>query len=204
MTIRVKNLDIPDVKLITSARHGDERGYFAETWNERDLIAAGLRCDFVQDNQAMSISTGTIRGLHFQTAPFAQGKLLRVLKGRIFDVAVDIRTGSETYGQWVGVELDSTGGQQIWIPQGFAHGYCTLESDTEVLYKADAYYNPGAEAGLRWDDPDIGIDWPRLESVPTISSKDQTLPAFATLQPVNITKVDRRRSDSYHLSSPAN
>ena len=147
----------------------------------------------------MSVSSGTIRGLHYQRDPFAQGKLVRVLKGRIFDVAVDIRVGSATFGQWVGVELGSDDGRQIWIPRGFAHGYCTLEPLTEVLYKTDAYYNPAAEAGIRWNDPDIGIDWPRCSRTAILSPKDQTQPLIAAIPSAELAKLDPTKTDDYDL-----
>src|SRR5262245_11935532 len=135
-------LALPEVLLITPKRHGDARGWFSETWNRAALAAQGVELDFVQDNQAFSAQRGTVRGLHFQAAPFAQAKLVRVLKGAIYDVAVDIRQGSPSYGRSVGATLTATGGEQLLVPRGFAHGYCTLEPDTELLYKVDNAYAP--------------------------------------------------------------
>ena len=175
----VQFLRIPEIRLISAVTHVDERGSFCETWNQRTLVDAGIRARFVQDNHAVSVSAGTIRGLHYQTGEYAQGKLVRVLKGRIFDVAVDIRIGSSTFGHWVGVELDAASGQQLWVPRGFAHGYCTMEADTEVMYKVDQYYNPAAEAGIRWDDPDLAISWPEIAGQPILSPKDADLPSLA-------------------------
>jgi dTDP-4-dehydrorhamnose 3,5-epimerase len=146
--------------LIQTQRHGDERGYFMETFKAdwfRETIADVV---FVQDNQAMSAQPGTIRGLHFQRAPTAQGKLVRCLRGAIFDAAVDIRPGSATFGQWLGVTLTPENGEQFWIPEGFAHGYCTLTANTEVFYKVTAPYSPADEGGLLFCDPNVGIDWP--------------------------------------------
>ena len=197
MTITTQSLAIPAVKLIASIRHTDERGSFCETWNRRDLEGTGIASDFVQDNHVASDAAGTIRGLHYQSVPYAQGKLLRVVRGRIFDVAVDLRSGSDTCGQWVGKELDCTTGEQIWIPPGFAHGYCTLEPRTAVIYKVDAYYHPAAEGGIRWDDPDLGIDWPALAADPVVSPKDQTLPAFADWLRDTVDSLDHTDSDNY-------
>ncbi len=141
---------------------------------------AGLAHDFVQDNQAFSAKAGTVRGLHFQQAPHAQAKLVRVLKGAIFDVAVDIRQGSATYGQWVGATLTAQGGEQILVPRGFAHGYCTLTDDCELFYKVDGQYAPETEGGIIWNDPDLAIDW-GLTGEPTLSDKDKVLPRFKDL-----------------------
>jgi len=168
-------LAIPEVLLITPKRHGDARGWFAETWSQKSLTAVGVDTRFVQDNQAFSTRKGTLRGLHFQKAPHAQGKLVRVLKGSIYDVAVDIRPGSETYGQWVGATLTAEVGEQLWVPRGFAHGYVTTAHDTELFYKVDGEYAPQLEGGLIWNDPDLGIDWP-LDGEPVLSDKDKLLP----------------------------
>ena len=178
MSLKVEELAIADVKLIKTPTYRDGRGTFSETWNQRDLVAAGICRTFVQDNHAVSYKAGTIRGLHFQVAPHAQGKLVRVTRGRIYDVAVDIRPESATFGQWVGKELAATSGEQLWVPAGFAHGYCTLEPQTEVIYKVDEYYAPAAECGIRWDDPHLDIDWPVRGSVNAISPKDRVLPTF--------------------------
>jgi len=168
-------LSIPEVLLITPKRHGDARGWFAETWSRKAMVAAGLDHDFVQDNQAYNAKAGTVRGLHFQTAPHAQAKLVRAVRGAVFDVAVDVRQGSATYGQWVGARLTAEGGEQILVPRGFAHGYCTLSDDCELAYKVDGLYSPANEGGLLWNDPDIGIDWP-IEGEAILSDKDLILP----------------------------
>ena len=173
-------LAIADVLLITPKRHGDARGWFAETWSERSLAGSVAETRFVQDNQAFNARTGTLRGLHFQRAPHAQGKLVRALKGSIFDVAVDIRPGSATYGQWVGASLTAAGGEQLWVPRGFAHGYVTTADDTEIFYKVDGDYAPQLEGGLIWNDPDLAIAWP-LNGPPLLSDKDQALPRLKDL-----------------------
>jgi dTDP-4-dehydrorhamnose 3,5-epimerase len=144
------------------------------------MRAAGLSDPFVQDNQAYNARKGTVRGLHFQTAPHAQGKLVRVLKGAIYDVAVDVRPGSATYGRWVAAELTAAGGEQLFVPRGFAHGYCTLEDETELFYKVDGQYAPELEGGVAWDDPDLAIAWP-LAGAPVLSDKDRKLPRLKDL-----------------------
>jgi dTDP-4-dehydrorhamnose 3,5-epimerase len=175
----VEKTSLPGVVVVTPRRHQDARGYFEETYNHRTLTEAGIAAQFVQDNQAFSRARGTIRGLHFQIPPFAQGKLVRVLRGRIMDVAVDIRRGSPTYGQSVAVELSAANGRQIWVPPGFAHGYCTLEPDSEVFYKVDNYYAPKHEGGIRWNDPVLGIDWGVSADEVLVSDKDAVLPTLA-------------------------
>jgi dTDP-4-dehydrorhamnose 3,5-epimerase len=177
-------LSLPEVLLITPRRHGDARGWFSETWSRRAMADIGVDADFVQDNQAFSARAGTVRGLHFQTAPHAQAKLVRVLRGAIYDVAVDIRPGSATFGQWVGAELTAEGGEQIFVPRGFAHGYSTLTDDCELFYKVDGLYAPQTEGGVLWNDPDLGIDW-RVAGEPTLSDKDKTLPRLKDLAPVS-------------------
>ncbi len=168
-------LALPDVLLITPKRHGDARGWFAETWSRRAFTEAGLDIDFVQDNQAFNAKAGTLRGLHFQKAPHPQAKLVRALKGAIFDVAVDVRPGSPTYGQWAGATLTAEAGEQLFVPRGFAHGYCTLKDDSEIAYKVDGLYAPQTEGGIIWNDPDIGIAWPFKGEV-ILSDKDLVLP----------------------------
>lgn len=169
-------LALPEVLLITPKRHGDARGWFAETWSRKSLAGAGIDCDFVQDNQAYNAKTGTVRGLHFQTAPHAQAKLVRVLKGAIYDVAVDVRQGSATFGRWVGAKLTAEGGEQLFVPRGFAHGYCTLTDDCELFYKVDGLYAPQCEGGVIWNDPDLAIDWPVAADEAVTSEKDKVLP----------------------------
>jgi dTDP-4-dehydrorhamnose 3,5-epimerase len=176
--LEVQSLTIPDVKLIRTNRFRDERGYFCETFQQRAFAEQGICCDFVQDNQSGSDRVGTVRGLHFQRPPFAQAKLVRVLSGRILDVALDLRRGSPTFGQHVAAELDSEGGQQLLIPRGFAHGFCTLQVGTIVLYKVDQIYAPSHDSGVYWADPALAIDWPIEISEATISPKDQALPTF--------------------------
>ena len=157
------------LKLIKPSRHVDYRGYFGETYNRRRYGKMGIDVEFVQDNQSLSRATGTLRGLHFQAPPFAQGKLVRCGHGAIFDVAVDIRRDSPTYGVWEGYELTSENGYQLYVPVGFAHGFVTLEPDSEIVYKCTDYYAPEAEGAIRWDS--CGIDWP-LSDDPILSAKD--------------------------------
>lgn len=174
-----ERLEIPDVVLITPKRHGDHRGYFMETYSRPKLQAAGIHTDFVQDNQSRSEHPGTLRGLHFQRPPFAQGKLVRVIRGRIWDVAVDIRAGSPSYGRWVAAELSEANARQLWVPPGFAHGFVTLEHGTEVAYKVTQVYNPEAEGGIIWNDHDLNLPWP-LDHDPRLSVKDEKLPDLAS------------------------
>ncbi|GHE54895.1 dTDP-4-dehydrorhamnose 3,5-epimerase [Camelimonas fluminis] len=181
--LSVTSTALPDVKIITPARHGDQRGFFSETWNREAMRAAGVDADFVQDNHSLSGPVGTVRGLHFQSAPFAQDKLVRVSRGRILDVAVDLRRSSPTYGQHVAVELSAENWRQLWVPVGFAHGFCTLEPDTEVQYKVTAPYSAANDHGVLWNDPDIGIDWPVSGAQALLSPKDQKQPRLAELQP---------------------
>jgi dTDP-4-dehydrorhamnose 3,5-epimerase len=153
-------LKIADVYHITPKRFGDDRGWFMETYSKVKFEAEGLNFFPVQENQSFSKVVGTVRGLHFQRAPHAQAKLVRVLKGRIFDVAVDIRQGSPSFGQWAAVELSDKNGDALFIPRGFAHGFCTLEPDTEISYLVDNPYSPTCDGAVRWNDPAIGINWP--------------------------------------------
>ena len=170
---------IPEVLLIEPVRHGDARGFFSEVWSRRFLAQHGLDVDFVQDNHAFSAQPGVLRGLHFQRPPTAQGKLIRVARGAILDVAVDIREGSPTYGQHVAEVLSAANWRQLWVPRGFAHGYVTLEPDTEVLYKTDAYYDRATDAGIAWNDPAFGIDWGIAE--PILSEKDRNAARLAEI-----------------------
>lgn len=173
-------LAIPDVLLITPKRHGDARGWFSETWSEKALAGTVAETTFVQDNQAFSAAKGVLRGLHFQKPPYAQGKLIRALRGAVYDVVVDIRRKSPTFGKWVGAELTAEGGEQLWVPRGFAHGYCTITPDCEIFYKVDNAYAPDHEGGVAWDDPDLGIPWP-LDGEPMLSAKDKVLPRLKDL-----------------------
>lgn len=159
-------------------RHGDYRGFFAETYSQRAYAEHGVDAVFVQDNHSLSAAVGTVRGLHFQAPPHAQAKLVRCGRGAIFDVAVDIRRGSPTYGRWAGYTLSAENGAQLYIPVGFAHGFATLEPDSEIIYKCSDYYAPETEGALRWDDPDIAIKWP-LTSAPVLSEKDAAAPLLA-------------------------
>jgi dTDP-4-dehydrorhamnose 3,5-epimerase len=172
------------MKLLVPRVFRDERGSFAESYNRRVLEAAGLDVTFVQDNQSVSHAAGIVRGLHFQKHPRAQGKLVRVIRGAIFDVAVDIRSGSPTYGLHVAQVLSAENWRQLWVPVGFAHGYCTLEPETEVLYKVTDYYAPECEFGLAWDDPDLGVSWPVDATKAILSDKDRALPKLAELAPM--------------------
>ena len=176
--MKIESLAIADVKLITPPKFGDSRGFFSETWSASKLKAQGFDQHFVQDNQSFSAEKGTIRGLHCQVAPHVQGKLVRVIRGAIWDVAVDIRHGSPTYGQWVAAELSAENWAQLWIPGGFLHGFCTLLPDTEVIYKVTGDYAKDCERAVRWDDPTLAISWPLGESTPQLSEKDELAPAF--------------------------
>lgn len=168
------------VRLIVPRRHGDARGWFTEVYSEPAFSALGISCRFVQDNHSLSVPQFTLRGLHFQTPPRGQDKLVRCIRGRIFDVAVDVRKGSPTFGNWVGAELSAENGHQLFIPIGFGHGFVTLEPDCEVTYKCSDTYAPEQDGGIRWDDPAIGIDWPVPEGVrPELSPKDAVQPLLA-------------------------
>jgi dTDP-4-dehydrorhamnose 3,5-epimerase len=172
---------IPAVKIIVPKSFDDPRGNFCETYNRARFFEHGIALDFVQDNQSWSTEKGTIRGLHFQSSPMAQDKLVRVLRGRIFDVAIDLRRSSPTYGRWVAEELSAENGRQVLIPIGFAHGFCTLEPDTRVLYKVTNYYSPEADFGIAWNDPDLAIEWPIDRGNVVLSDKDAKLPPFKSL-----------------------
>lgn len=174
--------EIEGLALFRPKKFVDTRGYFMETFNVRAYADAGVGSTFVQDNQSLSTAIGTIRGLHYQTPPEPQAKLIRVIRGSIYDVAVDLRRGSPTYGRWCAVTLTADGGEQFFVPHGFAHGFCTLEPETLVGYKVDGYYAPACDAGLRWDDPEIGISWPVDHAAVNVSDKDAKLPSFSSLE----------------------
>lgn len=180
--MQIERTAIPDVLLIRPTKHGDHRGFFSETFKASALNEAGVDVDWVQDNHSYSASRGVVRGLHFQCAPKAQAKLLRVTRGAVFDVAVDIRKGSPTYGRHVAVELSAENWMQIYVPIGFAHGFCTLTDDTEVLYKVSAEYGPAEEGGVLWNDPDLGIAWPISPDEAILSPRDREWPRFADFQ----------------------
>jgi dTDP-4-dehydrorhamnose 3,5-epimerase len=171
-----ERLAVPDVLLLEPRRHGDARGFFSEVWRGDALAELGVDAAFVQDNHAYSAEPGVLRGLHYQAPPSAQGKLVRCPRGRILDVAVDIRHGSPTFGQHVATELSADNWRQLWVPPGFAHGYVTLEPDCEVLYKVTAYYDPANDRGIAWDDPDLAIDWRMNARALILSAKDRTHP----------------------------
>ncbi|PNG25659.1 dTDP-4-dehydrorhamnose 3,5-epimerase [Methylocella silvestris] len=175
----VKTTDLPGVLVLKPRRFADQRGYFVETYNQRTFAEAGVDAQFVQDNQSFSAKAGTIRGLHFQLPPASQAKLVRAVRGAIFDVAVDLRAGSPTYGRWIGETLTAGGGEQLLIPRGFAHAFCTLEDDVEVAYKVDDYYAPTCESGLIWNDRDLKIEWPLEAGGAFLSDKDAKLGRFA-------------------------
>lgn len=169
---------IPGVLVLAPQRHRDDRGFFCETWSARRLAEIGVTASFVQDNQSRSEAAGTVRGLHCQRPPHAQGKLVRVASGRILDVAVDARRGSPTYGRWVGVELSADNGAQLWVPRGCLHGFVTREPRTDVVYTVDDHYAPDCEAAVRFDDPDIGVDWGVPPAAVVLSARDAAAPAF--------------------------
>lgn len=177
--MQIEKTALPGVLILTPRRFGDARGFFSESWSRRTLAEAGIDIDFVQDNHSLSTTPGTIRGLHFQAPPHAQDKLVRCGRGALFDVAVDIRTGSPTYGRWTGVELSFENGRQLLVPAGFAHGFVTRAPETEIVYKCSDIYAPETEGALRWDDPDIGIDWDLGDARPVLSDKDAAAPGLA-------------------------
>ena len=177
--LEVTPLAIPDVLEIKPRKFGDDRGFFSETYNAQRFAEAGIIMPFVQDNQSFSSERFTLRGLHFQAPPFAQDKLVRVLKGSILDVAVDIRHGSPTFGQWVALEVSAKAFNQILVPKVFAHGFLTLEPDTEVYYKVSAPYSGDHDRGIAWNDPAIGVDWPLGGEEPVLSGKDKVAPMLA-------------------------
>ena len=175
----IEDTEIPEVKIVRPPRFGDARGFFSETWSAAKFAERGLELAFCQDNHSFSAEKGTLRGLHFQIPPFAQDKLVRASRGAIWDVAVDIRRGSPAFGKWVGRVVSAGAWNQILVPAGFAHGFVTLEPDTEVQYKVTAPYAPEHERGVAWDDPDLAIDWPLDGAAPVLSARDRTWPALA-------------------------
>lgn len=179
--MKVEELSIPAVKLVVPRRFEDKRGLFCEVYNSKALSEAGITGTFVQDNMSLSTEVGTIRGLHFQRRPHAQAKLVRVAKGRILDLAIDLRAGSPTYGKHVAAELSADNWAQLYIPVGFAHAFCTLEPDTEVVYKVTDYYAPQSDGGVLWSDPDLAIDWPVAREKAVLSDKDAKLPLLKDL-----------------------
>jgi len=177
----VTETQIPEVKLIAANKFGDDRGFFSETFNFERYRAEGVTMNAVQDNHSLSGPVGTVRGLHFQIPPKSQAKLVRVVRGAVFDVAVDLRKGSPTYGKHVTAVISAKEWNQLYIPKGFAHGFCTLEPDTEFLYKVDDYYSPEHEQGIQWDDPELGIAWPVEAGKALLSSKDTGNPCLADI-----------------------
>jgi dTDP-4-dehydrorhamnose 3,5-epimerase len=181
--VQIASTHIADVKIITPVRHGDARGFFSEIFREDALERHGITVRFVQENHSYSAPKGVLRGLHFQTPPMAQAKLVRVAVGAILDVAVDIRAGSPSYGRHVAVELTAAAGNQLFVPEGFAHGFLTLMPDTHVLYKVNRYYSAEHDRGLMWNDPALGIAWPVAADAVTLSDKDRRQPSLADLPP---------------------
>lgn len=177
--MRVEETALSGVLVLTPPRFDDNRGFFSESWNRKRAEAAGIYVDFVQDNHSMSRDVGTVRGLHFQSPPHAQVKLVRCGRGRLYDVAVDIRKGSPSYGKWIGVELSFDNGKQLLIPAGFLHGFVTRDQDTEIVYKCSDYYAPECDGAVRFDCPMIGVDWGIDTSAAILSSKDAKAPPFA-------------------------
>jgi dTDP-4-dehydrorhamnose 3,5-epimerase len=181
--MQIEETPLPGVLILTPRRFGDARGWFSEVWNKETLAKAGIHCDFVQDNHSYSKDVGTVRGLHFQSPPHAQTKLVRCGRGRIFDVSVDVRMGSPTFGKWFGIELSAENGRQVLIPAGFLHGFVTREPDSELLYKCSDVYAPACDGAVRFDDPDIGIAWGINPAAAILSDKDRAAPLlkdFAT------------------------
>ncbi|MDP4096514.1 dTDP-4-dehydrorhamnose 3,5-epimerase [Paenibacillus sp. P96] len=174
--MKITELKLKDALLIEPVVHGDHRGFFMESYNQLEMDSLGINYNFIQDNQSLSADPGVIRGLHYQLNPKAQTKLIRVISGAIYDVVVDIRRDSSTFGEWVGVILSQYNKRQLLVPKGFAHGFCTLTPNTEVLYKVDEYYSPEHDRGILWNDPDLSIDWPVTQ--PVLSDKDRNHPVL--------------------------
>ncbi len=178
--MQITQTALPGVLLLEPRRFGDARGFFSESWNRKRLTEHGIDVDFVQDNHSLSAHQGTVRGLHFQSPPHAQAKLVRCGRGRFFDVVVDFRTGSPTFGKWVGYDLSFENGRQLFIPAGFLHGFVTREPDTEIIYKCSDYYAADYDMAVRFNDPDLGIDW-QLDTAPILSDKDAAAPLMREL-----------------------
>lgn len=178
--MKITETELPGLLVLEPARFGDERGFFCESWNRKTLSAHGIDIDFVQDNHSFSAAANTVRGLHFQSPPRAQAKLVRCGRGAMFDVAVDIRRGSPTFGKWFGIELSFDNGLQLLVPGGFLHGFATRQPDTEIIYKCSDYYAPDCDGAVRFDDPAIGIDW-GLSGDAIISKKDKSAPVLTAL-----------------------
>lgn len=181
--MKIETLPLAGLLLIEPTRIGDMRGFFSETFRADRFEAAAGPARFVQENHSLSARRGTVRGLHYQRAPRAQGKLVRVTRGAILDIAVDIRSGSPTFGRYVAIELSAENWRQLWLPEGFLHGFCTLCDDVEVVYKVTDYYSREHDAGVRWDDPDIGIAWPVSAEGAQLSDKDRTAPLLREIGP---------------------
>lgn len=177
--MQVLDTALPEVKIVVPRRIGDARGFFSEVWNARDLFSVGIDIAFVQDNHVRNPLQGTLRGLHYQLSPVAQGKLVRVTRGAIFDVAIDIRRGSPAFGRHAGAVLSADNWHQLWVPPGFAHGYCTLEDDTEVQYRVTNYYSPPHERGISWNDPALMIAWPITAATAIVAERDRQWPRLA-------------------------
>ena len=178
--MQVLTTELPGVLIIEPDRFGDARGFFSESWNRRRMAGHGVEIDFVQDNHSLSMEPGTLRGLHFQTPPHAQAKLVRCGRGAFMDVVADIRHGSPTYGRWLGVDLSFENGRQLLVPEGFLHGFVTRQPETEIIYKCSDYYAPDCDAAVRFDDPDLAIDW-GLDGPPILSDKDAAAPRLRDL-----------------------
>ena len=179
--MKIEDTPLAGLKIITPKRFGDSRGFFSESWSRAGLVENGIDLDFVQENHSVSEQVNTVRGLHYQAPPHAQDKLVRCGQGALFDVAVDIRAGSATFGQWFGIELSAENGKQLLVPKGFLHGFSTLMPHTEIIYKCTDYYAPETEGGVRFDDPAIGIEW-GLSGDPVLSDKDRVAPMLADIQ----------------------
>jgi len=178
--VQVLTTELPGVLIIEPDRFGDTRGFFSESWNRRRMAGHGVEIDFVQDNHSLSVEPGTLRGLHFQTPPHAQAKLVRCGRGAFMDVVADIRHGSPTYGRWLGVDLSFENGRQLLVPEGFLHGFVTRQPETEIIYKCSDYYAPDCDSAVRFDDPDLAIDW-GLDGPPILSDKDAAAPRLRDL-----------------------